>query len=240
MLNVYLCDDNGIVLEKYKKLLLQIAEQYHIFISIQTFISGEQLLFHLEEAPDSADIIYLDILMDGRNGIDTAKKLREYGSHAEIIFLTANSEYVFESFDVSPTNYILKDTVSDVRFREIFFKAAILADKKVQTKFCCECGSVKKQILINKISYFEVRNRMVTVHFDSTAFDFYSRLEDLEKDVNLPNFIRVHRSYLVHLQYIEQMNKAALQLVTGESIPLGVTYTKNVKLALSRYLNQFH
>lgn len=239
MLNIYLCDDNKVVLEKYKELLLQIAQQYHILVTILTFTSGEQLLFSLEDAPDNADIIYLDILMGGKNGIETAKKLREYGSHAELIFLTANSEYVFEAFDVSPVNYILKDSVSDARFREIFFKAAILVDQKIQTKFSCESGSVKKQIPINKIAYFEVRNRIVTVHFEGDTFDFYSKMEDLEKDERLPGFIRVHRSFLVHLPYIEQMNNTSIQLLTRETIPVGVTYSKNAKLALSRYLNLF-
>lgn len=237
MINVYLCDDNTIILEKYKSLLLQIAKEYEIAINLLTFTSGEQILFRLENAIDEADIIYLDILMGGQDGLSTAKKLREYGCMAEIIFLTSNSEYVFDSFDVSPTHYILKETVTDSRFREIFFKAAILSEKKSKELFSCENSSVKKQIPITQISYFEVRNRIITVHYDSNTFDFYSKMENIENELGKKNFIRVHRSYLVHLPYIEQLNKDSIILITGEVVPVGITYSKNIKISISHYMN---
>lgn len=239
MLNIYLCDDNKIILEKYKALLIKTAQKHNFLIAFQLFTSGEQLLFYLEDKPEAADIIYMDIRMDGIDGLETAKKLRKFGSSAEIIFLTGNSEYVFDSFDVSPTHYILKDSISDARFEEIFFKAAARVEKKSQAVFSCEGGGMKKQILISEIVYFEIHNRMVTVHYRDQKFDFYSRLEDLEKHELLRHFIRVHRSYLVHLQYVEMLSKSTLVLITGENIPIGITYSKDVKMALSNYLNLF-
>lgn len=239
MTKVYLCDDNEIILEKYKKLLLSIAQEYHITVNLMTFTSGEQLLFHMEEAND-VDIIYLDILMAGQNGLEIARELRSSGSGCEIIFLTANPEYVFDSFDVSPTHYILKDSITEKRFREIFFKAVALAEEKNSSFFPCANGSVQKQIPISLISYFEVQNRIITVHYADLTFDFYGRMEDLEKAADLGGFIRVHRSYLVHLKYINQLNKNTILLITGQTIPLGGTYAKNVKAALARYLNLFH
>lgn len=239
MLNIYLCDDNRVILDKYKNLLEEAAEPYHILMNVHTFTSGEQLLFHMEANPGEGDIIYLDIQMEGKDGLETARKIREYGSQAQIIFLTGKSEYVFDAFDVSPTHYILKDTVSDERFKEILYKAAALAEKKSKVTFSCECGSVKKQIPVTEITYFEIHNRMVTVHYEKGTFDFYARLEDIEKESCLANFIRVHRSYLVHMQCVEQVNNSSLVLFTGETIPVGITYAKDVKKALSYYLNLF-
>lgn len=144
---------------------------------------------------------------------------------------------MFDSFDVSPTHYILKETVTDSRFREIFFKAAILSEKKSKELFSCENSSVKKQIPITQISYFEVRNRIITVHYDSNTFDFYSKMENIENELGKKNFIRVHRSYLVHLPYIEQLNKDSIILITGEVVPVGITYSKNIKISISHYMN---
>lgn len=240
MTKIYFCDDNEAILDKFKKLLTQIADQYHITVNIRTFTSGEQLLFHMEDADNEVDIVYLDILMGGLNGLETAKKLRDRGCNAEIIFLTSNPEYVFDSFDISPTHYILKDSITDDRFREIFFKAAALAESKSSSFFSCVNGTVQKQIAISQISYFEVQNRIVTVHFKGGTFDFYAHMEDLEKMPELNGFLRVHRSFFVHLNYIDQLSKNNLLLITGETIPLGVTYVKNVKSSLARYLNLFH
>lgn len=237
MLTVYLCDDNKVVLDSYKSMLLNIAEEHELSINIQTFSSGEQLLFHIEDADADPDIIYLDILMGGDNGLKVAQKLREMDCQAEIIFLTANPEFVFDSFDSAPAHYLLKDTITRERFREIFFKTALKAETKSKALFYCENGSVKKQIPLPQISYFEVQNRIVTVHYNHTSFDFYAHMEDIEGKLARKTFVRVHRSFLVHLQYIEQVNKNSLLLSTGATIPVGITYAKSLKTALSQYLN---
>lgn len=239
MIHVYLCDDNKIILEKYKGILTAISKKYQIMVKIITFTSGEQLLFYLEDAFHDTDIIYLDILMGGQNGLDTAKRLRSLGCSAEIIFLTSDSQYVFDSFDIAPANYILKDTVTEERFAEIFLKAAAMAEKKSTALFTCENGSMIKQIPLNHIAYFEIRNRIVTVHYNKTSFNFYAKLEDIEARLHADNFIRVHRSYLLHMSYIDQLSKDSISLITSEIIPLGITYAKNVKLKLTQYWNLF-
>lgn len=237
MLTVYLCDDNKFVLDHYKSILLNIAAEHEAAINVLTFSSGEKLLFHIGDMDARPDIIYLDILMGGDNGLKIAQKLREMNCQAEIIFLTSNPEFVFDSFDSAPAHYLLKDTTTKERFREIFFKTALKAETRSKALFYCENGSVKKQIPIPRISYFEVRNRIVTVHYNHTSFDFYARMEDVEKKLTNKTFVRVHRSFLVHLQYIEQVDKSSLLLSTGDTIPIGITYAKPLKTALSQYVN---
>lgn len=237
MLTVYLCDDNKFVLDNYKSMLLRIAKEHEAAINVQTFLSGEQLLFYIGDGDARPDIIYLDILMGGDNGIKIAQKLREMNCQAEIIFLTANPEFVFDSFDSAPAHYLLKDTITKERFCEIFFKTALKAEAKSKALFYCENGSVKKQIPLSQISYFEVQNRIVTVHYNHTSFDFYAHMEDVERKLGSKTFVRVHRSFLVQLQYIEQVVKNSLILSTGDTIPVGITYAKPLKTALSQYLN---
>ncbi|MFA6847922.1 MAG: response regulator [Lachnospiraceae bacterium] len=108
MLNVFLCDDNEVLLTRYKKILTAIAKKHDHDVRFSLFTSGESLIFNLADSPNDADIIFLDILMGKVNGIDTARQLRAAGCTAEIIFLTSSDEFVFESFDTSPLHYILK------------------------------------------------------------------------------------------------------------------------------------
>ena len=79
MVRVILCDDNPMVLEKYRKDLLTIGERNRINLQILSFANGEALLNHFLDHPNSADILYLDILMGKMNGIDIAQALREHG-----------------------------------------------------------------------------------------------------------------------------------------------------------------
>lgn len=122
MIKIAICDDNPIVVEYYKALILDSAKENDVDVKITEFISGEQLLFILSDHPNEVDVIYLDILMGKMNGIETARRLRELGCFAQIIFLTTSDEYVFEAFEVEPFYYIVKDEMSNGRFKEIFRK----------------------------------------------------------------------------------------------------------------------
>lgn len=238
MINIYLCDDNVTILKKYRRLLTQIGAQEALTVNIVEFSSGEQLLFHLEETSQYPDLIYLDILMDGDNGLEIAGKLRNMGCHSEIIFLTSNPEYVFDSFDSSPAHYLLKDSVTDQRFSEVFLKIAAAVQTKSASFFSCSNSSSQMQIKINDIFYFEIRNRIVTVHFNQETFDFYSRMEDVETQLKAQSFIRIHRSYLVNTKYIRQISPHFAVLANGEQLPIGITYAKQVKLGILSHVNQ--
>ena len=112
MLHIVLCDDDPAIISRYKELLAQLAEKHRMEYKLSCFGNAEQLLFALDDIQFGVDILYLDVQMDRLNGIEAAKKLRSSGCRAQIIFLTNAREYVFESFDVSPLQYLLKGDTS--------------------------------------------------------------------------------------------------------------------------------
>lgn len=237
MLQVYLCDDNATILESYRRILLDIGARKGLRLSIRCFQSGEALLFHYEDAAEKPDVIFLDILMDGENGVQTAGALRAQGCRAELIFLTSSPDYVFDAFDVSASNYLLKD-VSARRLEEVFLRACAAIERKEKDIFTCENGAVQKNIPLSSIYCFEVANRLVTVYYGDTGFQFYSSLEDVESRINSVDFLRVHRSFLVHLPCITQLGRTELTLSSGQVIPIGVTYAKKAKETMNRYFGQ--
>lgn len=238
MLTIYLCDDNLEVLNRYTRLLEKIAKKNNVDVIISSFSSGERLLFHLSNSPNQADIIYLDILMGYINGMDTGKKLRALGCRSEIIYLTTSEDYVFDAYDISPVNYLVKAKTSTARFEEVFLRAVTLAQKKETDMFACESGRVQKLIPFNEVSFFEIRKRIVTVHYNGNeTISFYSTLAQLEAQLLHKNFVRVHRSYIVNLSYIANFAQNSLGLKTGVEIPIGVTYMKQIRQAFREYIN---
>ncbi|MBU5308301.1 LytTR family DNA-binding domain-containing protein [Clostridioides mangenotii] len=238
MLEVFLCDDTESIIEKYKNILLNISKEKDIKINITTFSSAEHLLFDLEGKDCYADIIFLDILMGKMNGIELAKILRSRGCKSEIIFLTTSVEYVFESFDALPFNYIIKDKVTPKKFEEVFLKAASTVDRKKTDMFVCESGSVVKKIPLNDILFFEVRNRITTVYYGESSFNFYSSMDKIEVSLAKKHFIRTHRSYLVNLRNVDKIEKNNIIITNGISVPLSLSNSKNVKSTFSKYLTE--
>jgi DNA-binding LytR/AlgR family response regulator len=237
MVTIILCDDNERVINKYSGLITRAAKNINIEILLSTFNSGEELLFKLCEAPDQVDIIYLDILMRKINGIDTAKELRKFGCKAEIVFLTTSEDYVYDAFEVGPVQYLLKDTTTREKFERVFQRAVELSSKKTTDMFSYESEGTKKLIPIREISFFEIWKRVIMVHYENEKTDeFYGKLEQLEEQLKDRDFVRVHRSYLVHLPYIARFQAQRLILKSGITIPVGVTYATPIQKAFSDYM----
>ncbi len=207
-------------------------------VTISSFSTGEQLLFHLSDNPNQADIIYLDILMGSLNGMDTAKKLRENKCKSEIVFLTTSEDYVYDAFDISPVHYLLKTATSPEKFEEVFLRAVELVRKKETDMFICEVANTQKVIPIKDISFFEIWKRVITVHYNGKeTVEFYSTMEELEKQLMDKGFVRIHRSFIVNLHYISKFQQNSLYLKTGENIPIGVTYMKRVRQSFTEYIS---
>ncbi|MDR2359839.1 MAG: LytTR family DNA-binding domain-containing protein [Oscillospiraceae bacterium] len=240
MLTILLCDDNQRAIDKYNMMITRVAEKHKIGVALSVFLSAESLIFHLSDDPNQADIIYLDILMGGQNGLDAAKQLRGYGCKAEIIFLTVSEDYVFDAFDVMPVQYLIKEKTTASKFEQIFLRAVSLTKDKTAEMFVYESNTIRKLIPLKDISHFEIWKRVVTVHCsDGETFKYYTTMERLEKSLQKKNFIRAHRSYMVNMQYIAQFNAQNLLLKTGHEIPIGGTYRRQAEEAFAVYMSRF-
>jgi DNA-binding LytR/AlgR family response regulator len=241
MLKIALCDDNRCSINQYAELISQIAEKHQIKIQLSSYLSGESLLFHFSEAPEQTDIIFLDVMMGKTDGLETARKLRDCDCKAQIVFLTSYEDYVYEAFDVNALQYLLKDNTSSEKFEEVFLKAAELASKKDDELFTFEFDGKTSAVPIHQISYFEIWQRIVTVHYsEGKTAKFYGSMERIEKRLSGKDFVRSHRSYLIHLPYIVTFRQQIVQLKTGETVPVGVTYVQSLKKAFSDYISRFH
>jgi two-component SAPR family response regulator len=87
--------------------------------SAQVFLFSKpsELLAFAKDNP--CDIAFLDIRMWGMNGLELAKKLKDYNYKINIIFVTAYSEYAKEAFELYPSGYILKPVTKEAVEREI-------------------------------------------------------------------------------------------------------------------------
>jgi DNA-binding LytR/AlgR family response regulator len=238
---VALCDDNRSAVEWYAQLISHIAEEHRLEITLSCFYSGEELLFHCIDAPEQMDIIYLDILMEKTDGMETARALRDYLCTAQIVFLTSCEDYVYEAFDVDAIQYLLKEDTNANKFEQVFLRAAARAAKKQEELFKFDFGGKTTAIPIQQISYFEIWKRLVTVHYDTDkTAKFYGSMEQLEQQFSGRGFVRPHRSYLVQLSYITSIHSQELELKTGKMIPLGVTYAQSLKRKFSDYITRLH
>ena len=90
---------------------------------LMSFASGEELV----QSNIRFDIIFLDIRMEGLNGIETAKNLKEKQKDILLIFITGMKEYVFDALDLYAFQYLLKP-LDEKKFGEVLERALAEAD----------------------------------------------------------------------------------------------------------------
>jgi len=121
MMRIILCDDEKSIQSLLKQKASHFFAEKGVPCEILCCGSGEEVL-SLAAQRMTIDLLFLDIQMPGKNGMETARQLRRQQRDILIIFVTALSEYVFEAFDVNAFHYLVKP-FSDEKLREVLGRA---------------------------------------------------------------------------------------------------------------------
>ena len=121
MINIAICDDDIVTTSKIENMLQNIAKRNFIQTDTEVFWNGESLAESVK-AVNYFDIIFLDIEMGAEDGITVARKIRQIDKNVLIIYVTSHENYMKESFEVRPFQFLVKP-VSE-RQMECCFQAA--------------------------------------------------------------------------------------------------------------------
>ena len=230
MIEIAICDDEKIIIERITDLIKKQNTDCHI----ESFRTGNELL----AGKKRFDMIFLDIQMDGLNGIETAKAVREYDRKAVIIFVTAVKEYVFDAFDVGAFHYLLKP-IEEQKIGEVFQNAlreirGRQAGKESPVLFI---KTKNKSYTLNQseIIFIENRNRKVAIHTAKNTLEFYAVMNELQKELE-NNFYRCHRGYLVNMAHIAEYSNDMIEMDNGEKVYLAKEKYREFVREYMRYL----
>lgn len=237
MFNICVCDDEECFLNDLCIKLEKMAVKNNIEINIHKYHSSDQVLFDIESLSEKIDCFFLDVLIDDRTGVEIANHLRRKGSNAPVVFLTVSKEHVFDALEIMPLHYLIKQEVQDEKIEEILLKATQIVGKYKAAKFFYKVGHELRSIDIEKVMYFEVLKRIVIIHtLNGEAGRFYSTLEMVEKQLDHKQFVRIHRSYLCNLFYIDKIQSKQVIFRGRTSLPVGSKYMKDLKVEYTQYM----
>ena len=229
MIRIAIVDDEKVIREHIKKLI----EKKQTDCEIDTYGTGEDLL----KADSVYDIIFLDIQMNGMNGIDTARALRQKADNTVLIFITGVKEYVFDAFDVAAFHYLIKP-IEELKFYEVYDRAVLeVGKRKQQANGQLFVKTRNRNATFNQsdILYIESRAKKVEIHTKSDILEAYAAIGELEKQL-VGSFYRCHRGYLVNMAFITEYGYDSITLHNGETIILSKDkYSEFVKVYM-RYL----
>lgn len=213
MLSIAVCDDEVIECCGMAGKIKDILEEMKIPCIIRQFRSGGELL----RAPESFDIVFLDIMMQAPDGMKTAQIFREKASDKILIFVSSSRAYVFEAYDVEAFQYLLKP-VDDRKLKNVLQKAVLKTESRSQEFIIVSREREKKKLFLDDIFYFEIKGRIVDVHGPEGIFAYYGQIGELENKLRDKGFFRCHKSYLINLKYVCGYNRQEVILENGEKI----------------------
>lgn len=178
-----------------------------------------------------ADVIFLDIYMEGSLGMDAARILRGKGYSGSLVFTTISVEHYADSYDVEATHYLGKP-VSWEFFCESMrrvLKQTITSPRTVQVNI----GRTKMEMDVSCIHYIEVYGHKTVLYTLHGEVNVNQSLAALASQLGGDPFLRCYRYFIVNMDFVKRMNEDSFLMKDGREIPL----SRDGRAALkSRYL----
>ena len=220
MIKIAFCDDDMEVLHQMNELLDRYRVERNEDITYAAFQSPFELLTEIEKGI-RPDILFLDVVMPGQNGMDVAKEIRQYDTNMKIIFLTSSPEFAVESYTVGAYFYQLKPIWEESFFR-LMDSVLSECEKKKKNSLILRSKDGITRIDLQQLEYCEVLGRKLLFHLENGAvLESAGSLDDLAGQLmQYSNFFRPHRSFLVNMEYIQNISSRSIKMVNDAEIPI--------------------
>lgn len=201
-------------------------------------ISDLQIIADFSNAPtaldflkaNSVDLIFLDIEMPMMNGLEFAKIIPE---KCLVIFTTAYSQYALKSYELDAVDYLLKP-IDKNRLKKGIEKASLyhqlLSSKTINTVesntqdfLFIKADRKYYKINFSEIKFIEALKDYVVIHTKTQKLITALNLKNIHQKLPSENFLRVSKSYVVNIDFIESFDNHNLYINDYE-IPLGEVY----------------
>lgn len=199
-MQILVCDDNPYMVNRLFDLIQhQISSQG--ISSTFSIVSNTDDLHNLDYT--AFDLAFLDVDMGEYNGVDLARKLHAARPDAVIVFVTNFIEYAPSGYEVNAFRYVLKNTLEETLPEIILL--ALDEYKKRHRVVSFSMASENIDVPVENILYLESNHRTMIMHLINHPrkdFHFYASITLMEDALSPIGFLRVHKSYLVNMEYI--------------------------------------
>lgn len=233
MFRIAICDDLSEEREKIRLLLKTLLAAQDIPAEFTEYDSGNALLSAWESGNLDVNLIFLDICMNGLDGVETAHRLRDTRCGTDIIFLTTTPDFAIEGYEVEAAGYLLKP-LEEEKLCQLLERLFGREDSMMLT---LRQGNSVYSIVSSEIVYIESSRNRLTIHTVRETIPCYGRLDELACRLSEKKFLRCHQSFLVNMDRIYAAEDD-FHMETGEIVPIRVRERRGIKEAYFRYITE--
>lgn len=234
MLNISIVDDEMSCIEEISNVVSVFLECKKVPFQFFKFQSGEDFL----KSTISMDLVFLDIQMNGIDGISAAHTLREKNKHVALIYVTNFSSEIKRSFSVHPFAFIEKpiNHAELIQNLQDFlnFSSPSVAKNNITVK------SDKRELLVcvQDILYLEYKeNRKINLVMQQETIEINGSIRGLLQLLSSYNFISPHKSFIINAAQIDHVKVSDIIMKNKALIPISQKKHSMIMKEISFYLH---
>jgi DNA-binding LytR/AlgR family response regulator len=229
-----MCDDDAQELMRISSILDAYRQENKVSLTYNNFQNATELLFTMNSG--DFDVLLLDIMMPGISGMQAAYEIRMFDKAVKIIFLTSSPEFALESYAVKAYDYVLKPASKNKLFN--LLDALFAEEQQLLEGFAIKAKSGMVRILYSNLAFVEVVSKRVSFHLtNGSVREVSASLSAFEeKLLSRPEFVKVHRAYIVNLWQINELKAKELITLTGKTVPISRLLYGKVREAYMEHL----
>ena len=196
-MKILLVDDEALALARLKRMLNTLGYE-----DIVEADNAQNALEVIKE--NNFDLVFLDINMPGTNGLELGYELRYQQEDLAIIFQTAYDEHALKAFDIVAVGYLVKPFSIEQLQTSI---ERVKTESKSDQQFRLMSKNGENYYLFKPEDIYYVQADLSEVILRTAkGFSYYAhKISELEKQLLEHDFVRIHRSYLININNIKEM-----------------------------------
>ncbi len=240
-LNILIIDDEAIAADHLREITEEVLEN-HENLYINTIQISSNLNNYLDIlSKENINILFLDINMPVKNGIEVAKEIKNYKALNKtnlpiICFTTAYDRFALQAFEQDVTDYILKP-ISDDKLLHFFDKIANnFIIKPTEEFIIAPTNGIDVKVSLDDIFFLKSEGKYVSINTAKKSILILESITNLEQKFS--QFVKIHRSYMVNKDYINNFFKEEQQwYVNLKQINKNLPVSRRQKVEIEGKLN---
>ena len=216
-----ICDDENVIRDKIEKICINETKKYCEDVVIQKYSDGREVL------EKDFDILILDIEMEDVDGIVVKNYFQKRKKDTIIIFVTSHNVMMSQAFGVNVMGFVAKSYLDNQL--QVMLDGAM---KRVMNTVSIEGVDSRK------VCYIQAEHIYNILHLENeTEVSVRCSSADLEKMLEVVGFIRVHRTYIINMAYVDHIKDKTV-LVNKREIPVSARLKSRLRKEYSRYCRE--
>lgn len=243
MVRIVVCDDSTEDLARLEGLLAKyIKHNATIAIETEPFIDSTKLYCSIQENA-RWDIYILDMIMTEKTGIDIGTLIRSLDKNSAIIYITSSDDFALEAYHVHAVRYLLKPVREELFFEALDYALSITGKEKKESSYLVKTKEGLTAVPYSKIEYIENHSRKLNVCLtDNKSIQSIFIRKSFDEEIRVltenKNFLQVHKSFLVNMNFIDKLSQGNILMESGRTIPISKTRKADVKKSYLEFISE--